>query len=489
LLESLEFRCLLSAVEPTALEQYEVELLNRGRADPAAEAARYGIVLNEGFNGNVISTAAKQPLAINPYLTDGARRHSQWMIDTDTFGHTGANGSHPDDRMEAAGYTFAGQWGWGENIVWQSYTTPGATPALLDQMHRNLFVDTGISGRGHRVNMMNPNFREIGPGFVSGQFQSWQAGMLTTDFATTAGDAFLTGVAYDDTVHADHFYTPGEGLAGVTITATRATDGHAFSATTFGSGGYSLALPAGTYRVTAAGGSLAQSLAFGDVTIKTLNVKADFVPGATPVDTGTPPPPVTPPPVTPPPVTPPPVTPPPVTPPPVTPPVTPPPSTGGTPGAGTDFTPPTAKLTRALRQRSAARYYAFVVTYSDNRGIDPITFDNLDVFVTGARGFTRNANFDHADATTGGTPRTATYVVKGPGGAWDASDNGVYTITLRRRQVRDTTGNPAAATVLGAFSARISAPAAVEGVTRSLAVAPPSGDRTSKRAEDPPVFA
>jgi hypothetical protein len=120
----------------------------------------------------------------------------------------------------------------------------------------------------------------------------------------------------------------------------------------------------------------------------------------------------------------------------VTPPVTPPPSTGGTPGAGTDFTPPTAKLTRALRQRSAARYYAFVVTYSDNRGIDPITFDNLDVFVTGARGFTRNANFDHADATTGGTPRTATYVVKGPGGAWDASDNGVYTITLRRRQVR-----------------------------------------------------
>jgi len=124
------------------------------------------------------------------------------------------------------------------------------------------------------------------------------------------------------------------------------------------------------------------------------------------------------------------------------------------------------------------------VTYSDNLGIDPATFDNLDVFVTGPRGFTRNANFDHADATTTGTPRTATYIVKGPAGSWDSTDNGVYTITLRRRQVRDTTGNPAAATVLGAFSAKIHAPAAVVTATPL-----PTGAKASKRLDDPPVFA
>src|ERR1044071_5072542 len=110
MLESLESRRLLAASVPTDYEQYLVELVNRGRADPSAEAARYGIALNEGLAAGTISTAAKQPLAINPYLTDGARTHSQWMIDTDTFSHTGSGGSDPGDRMTAAGYSFTGSW-------------------------------------------------------------------------------------------------------------------------------------------------------------------------------------------------------------------------------------------------------------------------------------------------------------------------------------------------------------------------------------------
>src|SRR5947208_1731969 len=104
----LESRRLLAAVFPSNYEQYLVELINRGRADPAAEAARYGINLNEGVPANeTISTAAKQPLAINPLLADGARKHSQWMIDNDVFAHQeGSGGSQPDDRMKSAGYTF-----------------------------------------------------------------------------------------------------------------------------------------------------------------------------------------------------------------------------------------------------------------------------------------------------------------------------------------------------------------------------------------------
>src|SRR3954462_9960289 len=99
-LEELETRSLLSASYPTALEQYVVELINRARANPAGEAAKYGIDLNEGLKAGTISTAAKQALALNPSLTDAARLHSQWMIDTDTFSHTGANGSTPGDRMK-----------------------------------------------------------------------------------------------------------------------------------------------------------------------------------------------------------------------------------------------------------------------------------------------------------------------------------------------------------------------------------------------------
>src|SRR5438874_9514928 len=97
-LESLESRQMLSAAYPTAIEQYVIELINRARANPAGEAARYGIDLNEGLSAGTISGDASQPLAVTPYLVDSARRHSKWMIDTDTFSHTGAGGSNPKDR-------------------------------------------------------------------------------------------------------------------------------------------------------------------------------------------------------------------------------------------------------------------------------------------------------------------------------------------------------------------------------------------------------
>src|SRR5213594_3728147 len=83
----LESRRLLAADFPTPAEQYLVELINCARMDPSAEAARLGIALNEGLAAGTISTAAKQPLAINPNLTDAAGKHSQWMIDNDVFSH------------------------------------------------------------------------------------------------------------------------------------------------------------------------------------------------------------------------------------------------------------------------------------------------------------------------------------------------------------------------------------------------------------------
>lgn len=418
-LESLESRQLFAAVTPSNFEQYMVEMINRARANPAGEAARYGIDLNEGLPAGTISTAPKQPLAVNANLTDGARRHSQWMIDTDTFSHAGAGGSTPKDRMSAAGYPFAGSWSWGENIAWRSFNGSSPSAALLAQLHEDLFVDTSVAGRGHRIDIMNASFREVGAGFTSGAFQQWTAGMLTTDFASQSGNAFLTGVAYRDAVSADHFYTPGEGLGGVTVTARRATDNAVFSTTTFDSGGYALQLAPGSYAVSASGGALAAGISFGTVSIGSQNVKADFVPGMT--------------------------------------------------EAG-DATPPTATLTRALRKRSGSRYYAFTVTYADETALDPGTFDDYDMQVEGPGGYVRYANFDSVDSTVPGKSRVVNYVVKGPGGAWDAADNGVYTITLRRRQVRDTAGNAAAAASLGAFSVKI--PSATVARALGMPVAP-----------------
>ena len=266
---------------PDNYEQYLLELINRGRADPAAEAARYGIDLNEGLPSGAISFDPKPPLAPNPELIDAARAHSQWMIDTDLFSHTGAGSSSPGDRMAAAGYDFQAPWGWGENIAWSGTTAPSLDPLTTTaERHGALFVDADYDGRGHRLNLMDPNFREIGPGIILGDFLSYNAEMITEDFAytTTPGvDGFLTGVVYDDTlVTQDSFYTPGEGLGGVTITATRASDGATYQATTWSSGGYSLGLPAGTYPLTAQGGDLSPNLILRSATIGPSNVKVDF---------------------------------------------------------------------------------------------------------------------------------------------------------------------------------------------------------------------
>src|SRR3712207_1183737 len=102
--------------QPTAYEQYFLELVNRARANPGAEAARLGIDLNQGLTAGTIANTAKQPLAMNQFLNDSAQAHSDWMLATDTFSHTGANGSSAGDRMKAAGYVFTGSWTWGENI-------------------------------------------------------------------------------------------------------------------------------------------------------------------------------------------------------------------------------------------------------------------------------------------------------------------------------------------------------------------------------------
>jgi hypothetical protein len=57
-----------------------------------------------------------------------------------------------------------------------------------------------------------------------------------------------------------------------------------------------------------------------------------------------------------------------------------------------------------------------------------------------------------------GTPRTATYQVSAPGGAWDGPDDGTYAVSLVAGQVRDVAGNPAAAAgPVGSFQAALAA--------------------------------
>lgn len=279
--EPLEERDLF-AINLSPAEQLYLELTNRARMNPAAEAARFGIDLNEGLPAGTISAAPKQPLAPNNSLSDAIRKHVQELIDFDFFSHSGRNGSSVQNRVEAQGYT---NWtGLGENLAYKGTTGPVNLTQFVTELHEGLFVDEQIANRGHRVVMLTASYKELGSGVVTGDFQGFNAAMIGQDFGSRSGNAFLTGVAYTDLVTTDNFYTPGEGIGGVVITAT-GTAG-TFSTTSGAAGGYALPLPAGTYSVTVASTALGGTRVYAGVNVGTTNAKLDFTPGnapATPV--------------------------------------------------------------------------------------------------------------------------------------------------------------------------------------------------------------
>src|SRR3954470_20604283 len=155
--------------DSTTLDQYLIELINRARMNPAAEAARLGIDVNEGLSPGLISKTPKQPVAFNPALADSAHGHAQWMLDNDVFSHTGAGGSDPGDRMADAGYQFTGNWRWGENISWRGTIGPVEDQVQsIENQNDALFLSPE-----HRVNILQDDFREIGTAALSGRFKQY----------------------------------------------------------------------------------------------------------------------------------------------------------------------------------------------------------------------------------------------------------------------------------------------------------------------------
>lgn len=254
--------------ELTAHEQLLLELVNRARLDPAGEAARYGIALNEGLAAGTITAASKDPLAPNGLLVDAARDHSSWMIASDVFSHIGAGGSDPTQRMSDAGYSLTGSWRTGENIAWVGTTGSVDVEAFTFSIHRNLFLSSG-----HRENILSESFRELGTGIATGVFttsRDWNAVMATEAFARSGSSFFVTGAVYDD-ADGDLFYDIGEARAGVSVTVAGAGSTLSQSA-----GGYAVAFAGGTATVTFSGGGLTSPVVV-TVAAGQHNVKVDHI--------------------------------------------------------------------------------------------------------------------------------------------------------------------------------------------------------------------
>lgn len=116
---------------------------------------------------------------------------------------------------------------------------------------------------------------------------------------------------------------------------------------------------------------------------------------------------------------------------------------------------PTATTTPASVTTAGGTSYSFLVRYADDGEVNISSIDDNDIRVTGPVGFdvaamlvSANYVFNNVDAT---------YSIVPPGGSWDSTDNGTYSVVMQANQVFDGIGNPVKPGVLGTF--QVTAPA------------------------------
>jgi uncharacterized protein YkwD len=293
---------------PSADAQQYLEYINRARADAMVEANRLANEtdsdINDAYNffginrpdivgqfqyyvnsGAIAQNA--QPLAFQSQLLQAAELHTQDMYQNQFQGHNSSSnppapfqpGYSLVQRLSAVGYSG----GAGENVFsnsdsvayghagfdvdWGNLNNSGApfyNPAFNDQGMQN--------PAGHRRNLHNPDFKEIGIGVINGTNGSVGPQVVTQDLGNPGSVRYVTGVVYED-LNSNNFYDIGEGRPGVRIDV----NGSAYYALSAASGGYAVPVNAdGTYNVTFSGGSFATFATTASV-IAGRNVKVDYL--------------------------------------------------------------------------------------------------------------------------------------------------------------------------------------------------------------------
>jgi hypothetical protein len=247
---------------PDNNEQYLLYLMNRARANPAAEgywlataddpafahARSYFNVDTDLLQQEFNRLDVKPPAAFDIRLYNAANEHCDDLISRDAQDHTNQIG-----RVQASGFVFYQYRG---NVF--SY----ASSAL--NAHAGFNIDWGYGeggmqeGRGHRKAIMSTDgdYTNVGLAAVPETNPATTVGSLVVTgnycYAGNAADhhnRFLVGTVWIDE-NDDSSFNPGEGVSGVTVTPNRGL----FYAVTANSGGYAIPITeAGTYTVTFSG--------------------------------------------------------------------------------------------------------------------------------------------------------------------------------------------------------------------------------------------
>ncbi|MCK4738957.1 MAG: CAP domain-containing protein [Deltaproteobacteria bacterium] len=144
----------------TSLEEEVIAELNLVRADPATYAKKYlkdlsGEAARECYE-EFLETTPIGKLRNSKGMSRAARDLALDQSKNGRTGHDSSDGSNPFERMERYGSWMGSA---GENV---SYGMARARAIVLQ-----LVIDEGVPSRGHRKNILAPNFTRIGVAYAT----------------------------------------------------------------------------------------------------------------------------------------------------------------------------------------------------------------------------------------------------------------------------------------------------------------------------------
>ncbi|MCJ8281015.1 MAG: CAP domain-containing protein [Rivularia sp. ALOHA_DT_140] len=256
---------------PSAKEQYMLELINRMRMNPDAE---YDLLVNS--TNEDIQTGLSivdldvlksqwnqlkpvQPLAWSNQLHLSAVNHTQLMIDNNAQKHNFPGEPSISERIANTGYEATTQT---ENIyAFGSSVLESHAAFAIDWGDDDNNLDNG-KGTGiqnppaHRNAIMSNEYREVGIGILREDTSGTKVNKLftTQHFANSkelseTNTSWLLGTVFRD-VDNDDFYSVGEGLEDITVQIRGISDSSfTTSIQTLSAGGYQTLLSSGVYQV------------------------------------------------------------------------------------------------------------------------------------------------------------------------------------------------------------------------------------------------
>ncbi|MEZ4180511.1 MAG: CAP domain-containing protein [Candidatus Doudnabacteria bacterium] len=133
---------------------------------------RQSILTNEGVLSETNRHRDLQsllPLSRDPKLDKAAQAKLEDMFAQQYFEHNSPDGKHPSDVITAAGYEFL---------------TVGENLALGNFENDQVLVQAWMDSPGHRANILNSKFHEIGIAVGKGVYQGHEVWMAVQEFGT-----------------------------------------------------------------------------------------------------------------------------------------------------------------------------------------------------------------------------------------------------------------------------------------------------------------